>query len=609
MSEPRLIGHYRILELLGVGAMGKVHVALDTFIEREVAIKSLRPELTRDAEFVSRFRVEATSLARLNHPNITTLYSSLLEGDDVYMVMELVRGRGLDEILRERNCPLGVEQSLAIVAQAADGLSYAHQMGVIHRDIKPSNLMIAEGGRVKIMDFGIARVRGSVRLTRVGTAIGTPLYMAPEQRRGSEGDERSDLYSLAIVLYEMLSGAPPFAGLDEVDLLQAQMRSEPPPLVPHAPGVTPELEATIMKALAKRPEHRFASVRAFSDAIGATALRLDATGIVKSPAHLIAVPIVEQEADAPRPHARVLALAKSRSSALFRRFKALHPAVQGVLAAVAAFVLLAPLLLGFDAPGGSKKHNAGWPEPDRIARLDDASRSTATDVKTLPGEPLARPFEGGEDADALARMERTDALERLAQKEECNAEFGVGDCRSLAPPGPGPAYGRTQAAKRLALSIASSLAQIRKAMKEKDFEKAFLLAEPLAEAGDREAQFQLGMISLKAQGRQNFATAFKWMKQAADQEFPEAQAVLGNMYQNGDAEGGENTQEAVRWYLKAAEQNNARGQYWLGRCYELGAGGLKKDFKKAGDLYRKASLQEFAGAAQALQNLRKTGRY
>ncbi len=295
MNDQRVIGHYRIVELLGSGAMGKVHVAVDTFIEREVAIKSLRAELTQDPEFVSRFKAEATSLARLNHPNITTLYSPLFDGKDLYMVMELVRGRALDDILRDRNGPLGVKESLAVIAQAADGISYAHQMGVIHRDIKPSNLMIADDGRVKIMDFGIARVRGSVRLTRAGTAIGTPLYMAPEQRRGSEGDERSDLYSLAIVLYEMLSGAPPFVGLDEVDLLQAQINSEPPALVPRVAGVTPELEAAIMKALAKRPEQRFPSVRAFSDAIGATALRIDATGIVQSPAHLLEAPATTGE--------------------------------------------------------------------------------------------------------------------------------------------------------------------------------------------------------------------------------------------------------------------------------------------------------------------------
>ena len=155
-----MIGQYEVRELLGEGGIGQVHVGFDTTLEREIAIKSLRPELLNDKNFFDRFRGEATSLARLNHPNITTLYSLLPEGRNLYMVMELVRGDTLDALLKKRHGPLGVRESLAIIAQAADGLSYAHSMGVIHRDIKPANMMITESGLLKIMDFGIARVRG-----------------------------------------------------------------------------------------------------------------------------------------------------------------------------------------------------------------------------------------------------------------------------------------------------------------------------------------------------------------------------------------------------------------------------------------------------------------
>ena len=155
-----MIAHYEVRELLGEGGIGQVHAGFDTTLEREVAIKSLRPELLNDRNFVDRFRAEATSLARLNHPNITTLYSLLPEGRNLYMIMELVRGDTLDALLKKRNGPFGIRESLAIVAQAADGLAYAHSMGIIHRDIKPANLMITESGLLKIMDFGIARVRG-----------------------------------------------------------------------------------------------------------------------------------------------------------------------------------------------------------------------------------------------------------------------------------------------------------------------------------------------------------------------------------------------------------------------------------------------------------------
>ena len=236
----RMVGQYEIRDLLGEGGIGQVHAAFDTILQREVAMKSLRPELLSDANFVERFRSEATSLARLNHPNITTLYSLFPDGRNLYMVMELVRGTTLDSILEKRKVALDIRECLAIIAQAADGLDYAHSMGVIHRDIKPSNLIVSENGTLKIMDFGIARVRGSQRLTRSGSIVGTLAYMAPEQLRGEEGDDSCDLYSLAIVLYEMLSGAPPFNAASEYDLMQAQINQKPDRLTPKVAGLDHE---------------------------------------------------------------------------------------------------------------------------------------------------------------------------------------------------------------------------------------------------------------------------------------------------------------------------------------------------------------------------------
>ena len=284
------VGQYEIRDLLGEGGIGQVHAAFDTVLQREVAMKSLRPELLSDTNFVDRFRAEATSLARLNHPNITTLYSLIPDGKNLYMVMELVRGHTLDDILAKRNAPLDVRESLAIIAQAADGLAYAHSMGVIHRDIKPSNLMVAENGVLKIMDFGIARVRGSQRLTRSGSIVGTLAYMAPEQLRGEEGDEACDLYSLAIVLYEMLTGAPPFSANSEYDLMQAQINQKPDRLIPRVPGLDSKVESAIMKALSKKPAQRFPSTRAFSDALGASSLRMDAPKILHNDTRLIETP-------------------------------------------------------------------------------------------------------------------------------------------------------------------------------------------------------------------------------------------------------------------------------------------------------------------------------
>ncbi|WP_400767489.1 serine/threonine-protein kinase [Methylosinus sporium] len=608
MSDQKMIGHYRIVELLGAGAMGKVHVAFDTFIEREVAIKSLRPELTQDPEFVGRFKAEAQSLARLNHPNITTLYSLLPEGRDLYMVMELVRGRALDDVLRERGGPIGVKECLAIISQAADGVAYAHQMGVIHRDIKPSNLMIGNDGRVKIMDFGIARVQGSVRMTRAGTAIGTPLYMAPEQRRGSEGDERSDLYALAVVLYEILSGAAPFAGLDEVELLQAQIGRDPPPLVPRIPGVTPELEAAIMKALSKRPEQRYPSIRAFSDAIGATALRIDATSIVQSPAHLLdkATQTSASAGSAASLPSVALAVAKSRSTSLVRRFKSLHPAVQGVSVAVVAFAAVAPLLFGGDGDSVNKKRELDKAERERRAAVELESERRPT-TKTLDYGQT------GEIKPARSEIDRPAVLTNDAPpaKPKCNEGFSIADCQPSTVPGQ-----KTAAVEKASLAAPATLADMRKALKDKDYLKAVSLAEALAQSSDktdqREAQFQLGWAALKGMGRpQNLDAALNWMKLSAAQGYPEAQFVLGIMYQNGDGTGGqENPSETVRWFTEAANQGHPRAQFLLGKIYERGVPNiLKRDYRRAGDFYRLAKEQSFPGAAEALDSLRKAGRY
>jgi serine/threonine-protein kinase len=276
----RQIGHYEIRTLLGRGGIGEVYGAFDTELEREVAIKTLRPELSLDKGFLERFRAEATSLARLNHPNITTLYALFRDGDTTCMVMELVRGHTLETIL-QRLGKLPERDSLAIVIQAVMGLRYAHRVGVIHRDIKPSNLMLTEGGTLKIMDFGIARIQGSQRLTRQGDVVGTLAYASPEQLRGNEGDGRSDQYSLATVLYEMLSGRLPFSATSDYELIRAQVETVPPPLAPLCGDLHPEVEGALMRALSKTPEERFDTVEDLGRALGASALLADAPDIVR----------------------------------------------------------------------------------------------------------------------------------------------------------------------------------------------------------------------------------------------------------------------------------------------------------------------------------------
>lgn len=274
------IGPYELEHLLGEGGIGQVYAAQDRVLGREVAIKMLRPELSRDRNFVERFYVEAKSLANLNHTNITTLYQLHAEATDAYMVMELVRGVTLDALLKKAQ-RLCLRDALAVLAQAVPGLRYAHRRGIIHRDIKLTNLMITEDGVLKIMDFGIARVRGSQHLTQVGEFCGTYLYASPEQIKGEEVDERSDLYSLAIVFYRMLAGAAPFTAENEYALMTAQLQQAPAPLLGRVPEVDPVIDAALLRALAKRPEDRFASVEEFGRAVGALALRGESSEILQ----------------------------------------------------------------------------------------------------------------------------------------------------------------------------------------------------------------------------------------------------------------------------------------------------------------------------------------
>jgi serine/threonine-protein kinase len=276
----RDIGSYRLLELLGEGGIGQVYAARDTVIGRQVAIKMLRSELSRDRNFIARFYSEAQSLGDLSHANISTLHALHLEGREPFMVMELVHGHTLEAVL-ERAHRLPLRESLAVVAQAVAGLAYAHRRGVIHRDIKPSNLMLTDAGLLKIMDFGIARVRGTQRLTRAGQMFGTLLYASPEQIRGNDVDERSDLYSLAVMLYEMLAGRPPFMAENDHTLMTLHLEAPPPPLAARLPGLNSQIEPALMRALAKQPEERFASVDEFGRAVGATAIRGDAVDILQ----------------------------------------------------------------------------------------------------------------------------------------------------------------------------------------------------------------------------------------------------------------------------------------------------------------------------------------
>lgn len=261
----RQLGRYEVISELGQGAMGVVYKARDPLIDRIVAIKTINLGLAQEEkeEYEARFYQEAKAAGRLNHPNIVTIYDVGKSGDIAYIAMEFLQGCELRDILREERM-MPVDQVLDMVAQVASGLAYAHEHEIVHRDIKPSNIMVIRDGHVKITDFGIARMASSAVRTQTGMVLGSPKYMSPEQVLGKVIDQRSDIFSLGVMLYEMLTGVAPFSG-ENVNAIMFQTLNA----VPVAPGklnsnVPDMLNFIVAKALAKGRDDRYQNARDFA---------------------------------------------------------------------------------------------------------------------------------------------------------------------------------------------------------------------------------------------------------------------------------------------------------------------------------------------------------
>ncbi len=291
------IGNYKILEELGRGGMGVVYKALDTGLDRFVAIKILADHLTSKPELLDRFRTEAKAQARLNHTNIATLHSFEQAGGRWMIVMEYLEGVTFEQMI-ERRGPIPWQEAIPLFKQALLGLGFAHKMGVIHRDIKPSNIFVCRTGYVKVMDFGVAKVAGGRQVTRAGTRMGTVLYMSPEQVESRPVDARSDIYSLGITLYQFVSGHVPFESDSDFKVMNDHVKTPPPPPTHFYPHIPPGIAGAVLHSLAKDPNQRFQSCEEFGRALDAHEATEKRRGAMPEPRVVPPPPTVGQP---PRP--------------------------------------------------------------------------------------------------------------------------------------------------------------------------------------------------------------------------------------------------------------------------------------------------------------------
>ncbi|MDP2287374.1 MAG: Stk1 family PASTA domain-containing Ser/Thr kinase [Actinomycetota bacterium] len=399
MSDVRMLGdRYEIGEVIGRGGMAEVHEAHDVRLGRRVAIKILRPDLARDPDFQVRFRREAQSAAALNHPNIVAVYDTgedRLDGEAggaqvvvPYIVMEFVDGMTLRQLLSAGRRLLP-ERALEIASGVLSGLDYAHRHGIVHRDIKPANVMLTRTGDVKVMDFGIARVinESGISITASSAVMGTAQYLSPEQARGEVVDARSDLYSTGVLLYELLTGRPPFIGESAVSIAHQHVSEMPTPPSQIDNGVSPEIDLIVLAALAKRTDERYQTAGEF---------RADVERVIQGGPMTMAVPTMMASE-----HTQMLSPVEASGSAAYARYQQQQRrgrggafwaiavvAIVGAVAAALFFVL--PLLGGASTNKVSVPNLEGLTVESAQSLLSASNLSLGGQTTEVSDRPLGR---------------------------------------------------------------------------------------------------------------------------------------------------------------------------------------------------------------------------
>jgi eukaryotic-like serine/threonine-protein kinase len=472
------VGDYEIVSILGVGGMGRVYQVRNVISNRTEAMKVLLPDLTAEPELAARFLSEIRTLAGFDHPNIAQLYTAFQVDNQLVMMMEFVEGSTLEE--RAKQGPISQDDVVDYMQQVLGALSYAHGRGVVHRDIKPANVMVTPRGVVKLMDFGIAKSKIDDDLTRPGTTIGSLYYMSPEQVRGGTVDARSDIYSVGIMMYELLAGRRPFEADSTYNLLDKQLNVPAQPPIEVNPQLSQPLSDLILKPLAKDPDQRFQNAAAFSNALRHVTGRPASTSQVELPPFTPVVIPAAAQAGAGEPSVSVSAAVNGGPAMPTRPVAASQRGLWIAIGAVAVLLVLICTAVGLPhflktramakSAGDSTTRSASNPAPsdDRAAPVDSAPSTPAPvavpaapsgDAASSPVTPPAVPDQppvgpagpvgldsGSQSQPAMAGSPKPPRPEyQRAPLPPSTPQVGGATPASTPPAAPPPAAGPTEA--------------------------------------------------------------------------------------------------------------------------------------------------------------------
>jgi len=659
------LGRYRITGKLGAGGMGVVYLAEDTVLGRRVALKTVRllegADPNSKHDLTERFLREARIVAQMEHPGIVAVFDFGHEGETAYLVLEYVAGSNLANRM-EQPPKLDRASGARMLREAASALDYAHKRGVVHRDVKPANLLLTEDGRVKVADFGIAKLSGSTTMTATGMLMGTVEYMSPEQIRGETVDGRSDQYSLAVVAYQLVTGKRPFQADSTITLAHMIVYEQPTPAsaANQIPPVTLNVDRVLARALDKRPTARYATCSDFIQELelawigvappvantGAPTLTSSsvetapmempppARGTPPNPAPSVApnpAPSVPALAQVPPPLPVPVPSAPVRSTKWIWVAAAVFLVVVGVGGAVA--IKFGPSLLKSMLPASNENVASNQPavnppqttpqtsppvtapQPTQSGAASPQPLAPATPPSSLPVRRSASPAEQKAERDEASGKSAgsqlpASALEKKAAAGDVRTMVQTGDAFAAGRGGdPDYAKARQWYEKAAAKGDAGAMARIGDLhLKGLGMPRDYVLArswyEQAAAKDFREAMDRLGELYYQGMGvPKDYGAAKQWYEKAAQRGFPLAFLHLARLYRYGQGVS-QDCDVARNWYEEAADQNNNTAMLMLGDLYSEGCVGFHDDREKAREWYTKAAQAGNELANDKLQKLK-----